>query len=104
MEPQRRAQPFTAMGRRAFLQLGGSSLLILGVAPLPLGCGSDADTETPRPPWRMLVADPALCGGCARCAITCAAMLGEPFTPNRSLVGPDRVHHEYVAHNERKPV
>jgi Fe-S-cluster-containing dehydrogenase component len=23
-------------------------------------------------------------------------MLGEPFTPNRSLVGPDRVHHEYV--------
>lgn len=76
------------LNRRAFLTRAASSLVVLAVG-IPVSCG-DGVTQ------RVLVADPALCGACFRCAITCAELLGEPLTPNLSLPKPERVYQAHV--------
>ncbi len=70
------------------------------MAVVPLGCGGEAvephgaggpDPLPPGPPraFGVILSDPALCAGCARCAITCSSLnLGGP-SGHQALIGPD---------------
>ena len=77
------------LSRRFFLRgTAGSALLVVGSRVLG-GCVESG--------WArgVLVADPALCGACGRCAITCAALRDGAPGVARARVGPDR---QYQAH------
>jgi anaerobic dimethyl sulfoxide reductase subunit B (iron-sulfur subunit) len=59
-------------------------LLVVAAGFGPLGC------ESRMRPWRLILSDPALCGGCRRCAITCSALrFGGPGA-NRGLIDSDQ--------------
>ena len=58
------------VSRRAFLRGSGSLLLVVGTGLAPSGCGDDDDFVSL---WRMIVADPALCGAmeCSEAEFEC---------------------------------
>jgi anaerobic dimethyl sulfoxide reductase subunit B (iron-sulfur subunit) len=65
-------------------------LLVVAAGPGVVGCEASA------PSWRMIVADPALCGGCRRCAITCSSLRFDAPGPARALVDSDRIYQREV--------
>ncbi len=80
-------RPLDVLSRRGFIRAAGGSLLwVVAAGLLPSGCGDHS------PVWRMILSDPALCAACSRCAITCAALRGEPPGPALALVSPDRTY------------
>jgi len=79
------SSPLPALTRRAFLRVsGGSTLLVLAAGLVATGCPGEARG------WRLLLSDPALCGGCRRCAITCSALRAGGPGAAWGLVDPDR--------------
>jgi Fe-S-cluster-containing hydrogenase component 2 len=73
--------------RRSFIQASaGSLLLVVGGGWLSLGCSGQAPT------WRMILSDPALCGACRRCAITCSSLRAGGPGAARGLCDPDRIY------------
>jgi Fe-S-cluster-containing dehydrogenase component len=87
---ERKAEPSGfRLPRRMFLESTG---LIL-VAAAFVGCGEEDEEE---PPWGVILSDPALCGNCRRCALTCSSLnVGEP-SDARALVSPDRHFQEML--------
>ncbi len=84
-DPDRRS-----CSRRAFLRGGaGGALVVVAGGRLLGGCVESG--------WArgVIVADPALCGACGRCAITCSALRGWAPGAARARVGPDA---SYQAH------
>ncbi|MBI4703661.1 MAG: 4Fe-4S dicluster domain-containing protein [Deltaproteobacteria bacterium] len=68
--------------RRSFVQGGASGLLLLVAGGALPGCAEE-------PEGAVILSDPALCGACGRCALTCSALnAGDPGTGG-ALVGPD---------------
>lgn len=81
----------TRTTRRQFLRAGGGGLLLVVAAgPVLGGCEASA------PSWRMILADPALCGACRRCAITCSALRAGGPGSARALVDADRSYQTEV--------
>jgi len=80
------ARPFS---RRVFLRGGaGGALLLVAGGRLVGGC---VESGWPR---GVLVSDPALCGACGRCAITCSSLREGGPGAARARVGPDRLYQE----------
>lgn len=77
--------------RRQFLRASGSGLLLVVAAgPVAVGCDGSAPT------WRMILSDPALCGGCRRCAITCSSLRADGPGPALALADSDRSYQANV--------
>ena len=73
--------------RRGFIQAGaGGLLLVVAGGWLSTGCAGQAPT------WRMILSDPALCGACRRCAITCSSLRAGGPCATRGLNDPDRIY------------
>jgi len=89
--------PRARLTRRSFLRASGGGLVLLACVRVWPGCrDSEGDDQGPAPlPDRapeavgLLVSDPALCGACARCAITCSALRFGETGAEVALVGPD---------------
>ncbi len=75
--------------RRCFIRASTGGVLLWVAGGKSLGCASSFE-----PWWPIIVADPALCGACSRCAITCAALSDDLIGPARGLISPDRVYQD----------
>ena len=87
--PEGPREPPDLIGRRTFLQVGGG-----GVAVMVAAVSGCADSEAAAE-WGVILSDPALCGACSRCAITCSSLNAEGTGAAHALVGPDP---SYQAH------
>lgn len=75
--------PRETVTRRQFLRRSGGLLLVVAAGVGPAGC------EGSTRPWRLLLSDPALCGACRRCAITCSSLRDDGPGAARGCVDPD---------------
>lgn len=88
------------------MRCGAGGILLWVWAPLLPACSgkergsSDAPEPEPEPepgpPYAVgaIISDPALCGACSRCTITCSALRGEGPGAARGLVGPDAIYQQ----------
>ena len=79
--------------RRGFLRGAGGGLLVVVAGGYgALGC----ENESVAPGWRLILSDPALCGACRRCAITCSSLRAGGPGAARGLADPDRYYQAMV--------